>query len=120
MRTFAFVAFLAAISTPVQAVNLNNPNIDKDNINYYWAKNAVENGGYKDPDLAEPVTVATSQPKKKPAAPKPVSPAKKAQSAKAAKNRVDTSPVNVPAAKAALDPATKVDKSSRGVKSTIT
>ena len=40
MRTFAFVAFLAAISTPVLAINLNKDTatLDDDNIDYYWAK----------------------------------------------------------------------------------
>ena len=117
MRTFAFVAFLAAISTPVLAINLNKntPTLDTDRTDFYWARDQVENGGYVDPMVQD-----DTPPKKKAAPAVKPAPKKAPQSAKAAKNSVDTSPVNIPAAKAALDPATKVDSSKKGVRSMIT
>ena len=86
MRTFAFVAFIAAISAPTTlAVNLNTQQVDKSHINFDSAKASVEEGGTQymsDPEPAAP---------KKKATPTPVV---KKGPVKAAKNSVDTSPVN--------------------------
>ena len=143
MRNFAFVTILAAISSSVLAVNLNKdgPKLDTDNIDFNWAKNAVESGGYQDPHVYDAEEEARKQAaaEKRVAAYKAEQAAKKATeeeaaaakadaakvtaakaAAKTAKNRVDTTPTNVKDTITKLDPATKVDKSRVNVKKTIT